>query len=64
MERNSRVHLQLGDETKYAKKGEGTILFYIELGGSFDENILYIIGLKKKFLSVLAVEDWGFFITF
>jgi hypothetical protein len=65
MERDSDVHVELGDDAKYAVKGEGTIMFQLESGGSLDaQDVLYVPGLKKNFLSVSAMEDKGFFITF
>jgi hypothetical protein len=65
MERDSDVHVQLGDDAKYAVKGEGTIMFQLESGGSLDaQDVLYVPGLKKNFLSVSTMEDKGFFITF
>jgi hypothetical protein len=65
MERDSDVHVELGDDAKYAVKGEGTITFQLESGGSLDaQDVLYVPGLKNNFLSVSAMEDRGFFITF
>jgi hypothetical protein len=62
MERDSYVHVELGDDAKYAVKGEGTITFHLESGGSFDaQDVLYVPGLKKNFLSVSTMEDKGFF---
>jgi hypothetical protein len=44
---------------------EGTITFQLDSGGSLDaEDVLYKPWLKKNFLSVLAMEDMGFSITF
>jgi hypothetical protein len=55
----------LGDDAKYAVKGEGTITFHLESGGSLDaHDVLYVPGLKKNFLSVSAMEDKGLFVTF
>ena len=33
-ESDSDVHVELGDDAKYAVKGEGTITFHLESGGS------------------------------
>jgi hypothetical protein len=53
--------VELGDDAKYAVKGEGTILFQLESGGSFEaHDVLYVLGLKKNFLSVSVMEDRGF----
>jgi hypothetical protein len=40
-------------------------MFYLESISSFDaQDVLYIPGLKKNFLSVSAMEDGGFVIMF
>jgi hypothetical protein len=60
-----RIHVELGDDAKYAVKGEGTILFQLESGGSFDaQDVLYVPGLRKNFLSVSVMEDRGFSVIF
>jgi hypothetical protein len=57
--------VELGDEAKYALKGEGTNTFQLELGNSLDaKDALYVPILKKNFLSVLAMEDMGLSINF
>jgi hypothetical protein len=64
-ERDSRVHVELDDDAKYAVKGEGTVLVQLEEGGSFDAwDVLYVPRLKKNLLSVSTMEDRGFVITF
>jgi hypothetical protein len=64
-ERDSDVHVQLGDDAKYVVKGEGTITFQLESGGLLDaHDVLYVPSLKKKFLSVSAMEDRGFVVAF
>jgi hypothetical protein len=64
-ERDSGVHVELGDDAKYEVKGDGTILFQLELGGSFDDHdVLYVLGLKNNFLSILSIEDMDFAVTF
>ena len=65
MERDLDVHVQLGDDAKETVKGEGKITFWLELGGSLNaHNVLYVPGLKKKSLSVSAMEEKGFVIAF
>jgi hypothetical protein len=50
--------VDLGDDAKYAVKGEGTIFFQLELGGSLDaQDVLYVQGLKNNFLLVSAMVD-------
>jgi hypothetical protein len=41
--RDSNIHVQFGDDARYAVKGEGTIMFHLESGGSLDaQDVLYI----------------------
>jgi hypothetical protein len=64
-ERDSDVHVQHGDDFKYAMKGGGTIMFQLESGGSLDaQDVLYIPRLKDNFLLVSAMEDRGFVVIF
>jgi hypothetical protein len=65
MEKDLGIHVEIGDDAKYAVKGEGTILFQLELGGLFEaQDVLYVPGLKKNLLSDLVMEDMGFVIMF
>ena len=41
-ESDSRIHVELGDDAKYAVGGEGIVLFLLELGGSFDAQDAYL----------------------
>jgi hypothetical protein len=53
IERDSDVHVKLGDDTKYVVKGEGIITFYFDSRGVLDaHDMIYITCLKKIFLSV------------
>jgi hypothetical protein len=65
MEKESKVHLELGDDSRYAVKGEGTITIQLELGSLLDSHdVLYVPCLKKNFLSISFMEDRGFVVTF
>jgi hypothetical protein len=65
LKEDSGIHVELGGDAKYAMKGEGTILFQLELGGSFEaQDVLYVPALKKNFLSVSVMEDRGFVVMF
>jgi hypothetical protein len=58
---DSRIDVDLGDDSKYVLKGEVTILFWIELGGSFEnQDVLYVPRLRKYFLSISVMENKGF----
>ena len=64
-ERDSDVHVQLGDDAKYVVKGEGIVTFQLKLGGSLDaHDVLYVPGLKKNLLLGSTMEDRGFAVTF
>jgi hypothetical protein len=55
------IHVELSDDAKYAVKGEGTIVFQLESGGSFEaHDVLYVPRTKKKLLSASVMEDRGF----
>jgi hypothetical protein len=57
--------VELGDDVRYAVKGQGTITFQLELGSSLDAlDVLYILVLKKTFLSVSTMKGRGFSVTF
>jgi hypothetical protein len=61
MERDSIVHVELGDNVRYAVKGEGIVSFQLESRGLFDvHDVLYVPGMKKNFLSVLTMEGHYF----
>ena len=48
MKTDSGIHVKLGDDAKYAVKGEGTISFQLESGRSFDaQDVLFLPGLNK-----------------
>jgi hypothetical protein len=64
-EKDSGIHVELGNDAKYAVKGVGTILFQLESGGSLEtKDVLYVPGLRKNLLSVSAMEDKGFVVKF
>jgi hypothetical protein len=65
MEKESKVHVELGDDSRYAVNGERKITFHFELGGSLDSHdVLYVLGLKRKLRSVSSMKDKDFSVTF
>jgi hypothetical protein len=59
------VQVELGDYAKYPIVGVGTIPFQLELGNSLDfDDLLFVLGLSKNFLSVSVMEDKGFAVEF
>jgi hypothetical protein len=64
-EGDSSLHVELGNEAKYAVRGQGTVQFQLESGGSFDaQEVLYVPGLKKNLLSISVMEDKGYEVNF
>jgi hypothetical protein len=64
-ERDCDLHVQLGDDSKYVVRGDGTITFHIDSRGLlYSQDVLYVPGLKNNFLSVSSIEDRGFSVTF
>jgi hypothetical protein len=48
-EEDSKIHVELGNDAKYAMRVQGTVQFQLESGGSFDaQEVLYVPGLKKN----------------
>jgi hypothetical protein len=65
VEKDSSIYVELGYDAKYAVKGEGTILFQLDLGDLFEsKDVLYVLGIRRNFLSVSVMEDKGFSIMF
>ena len=60
-EKDSSLHVELGDNAKYAVKGIGSRSFQLD---SRDSHILFVPGLKKNLLSISALEDKGYKVAF
>jgi hypothetical protein len=47
---DSELHIQLGNNAKYPVKGQETVQFQLESGGSFDaQKVLYVPSQKKTY---------------
>jgi hypothetical protein len=65
MEIDLDVHVDVFYYSSYVVEGEGIVTFQIMSGGSLDaQDVIYILSLKKNFLSISAMEDTGFVVTF
>ena len=63
-EEDSELHIELGNNAKYAVRGQGAIQFQLESRGSFDaQEVPYALGLKNLF-SISIVEDKGYEVNF
>jgi hypothetical protein len=59
------LYIELGDESKYPVRGQGTMQFQLELGGSFDAHeVLYVPSLKKNMFSISSMEGKGYEVNF
>jgi hypothetical protein len=55
---DSGIHVDLGDDVKYALKGEGEIFFQLESVGSFEsQDVLDVPRLRRNSLLVPAMEN-------
>ena len=64
-EHKTSVEVEMGDETSYSIQGIGSTLFSLDSGTELrTTEILYVPGIKKNLLSVSALEDKGFRVTF
>jgi hypothetical protein len=65
IEKKSPVLVELGDDATYAIQGVGSTSFQLDSGILLHiDGILFVLGLKKKLLSISALEDKGFKVTF
>ena len=59
------LHVELGTNAKCVVEGVGTVRFQLESRGSLEvASVLYVSELKINLLSVSAMEDKGYTITF
>jgi uncharacterized protein YrrD len=53
-ERDSDVHVEIGDDVMYAVKGDIIVTFQVESRGLLDSHdVIYVPGLKKNTLSLI-----------
>jgi hypothetical protein len=58
-------HVELSDDAEYIVEGEGTILFHLDSGGLLEEHdVIFVLELKKNFISVSSIDERGFAILF
>lgn len=64
-ERDLALHVELGDNAKYAVKGAATTWFQLESGDSLHmRDVLFVLGLKKNLLHISALDDRGYKVAF
>jgi hypothetical protein len=65
VEKESRLHVVLGDNARYTVKGVGTSSFKLDSDIPLQlSEVLYVPGMKRNLVSVSVVEDKGYKVTF
>jgi hypothetical protein len=65
VEKESRLHVVLGDNARYTVKGVGTSSFQLDSDIPLQlSEVLYVPGMKRNLVSVSALEDKGYKVTF
>jgi hypothetical protein len=65
VEKESCLHVVLGDNARYTVKGVGTSTFQLDSDIPLQlSEVLYVPGMKRNLVSVSALEDKGYKLTF
>jgi hypothetical protein len=65
VEKESRLHVVLGDIPKYTMKGVGSSTFQLDFDIPLQlSEVLYVPRMKRNIVSIFALEDKGYKVTF
>jgi hypothetical protein len=65
VEKETNLHVVLGDNARYIVKGVGTSTFQLDSDLPLQlSEILYVPGMKRNLVSISALEDKGYKVTF
>jgi hypothetical protein len=65
IEKETHLHVVLGDDDRYNMRGVGTSTFQLDSYMQFKlEEVLYVPGMKRNLVSISALEKKGYKITF
>jgi hypothetical protein len=65
VEKESSLHVVLGDNARYNVKGVGTSTFQLDSDIPLQlSEVLYVLGMKRNLVSVSDLEDKGYKVTF
>ena len=65
VEKETNLEIILGDDMKYPVKGVGNISLKLNQGNMIHlQDVLYVPDLKKNLVSISAMEDKGYKVTF
>lgn len=61
MEKESNLHVVIGDDVQYSVRGFGSTFLNLEFGMSLHlSDILFVLGIKRNLISISALEDKGY----
>jgi hypothetical protein len=65
VEKESRLHVVLGDNARYTVKGIGSSSFQLDYDIPLQlSEVLYVPEMKRNLVSVSSLEDKGYQVTF
>jgi len=65
VEKKTNLEIILGDNATYPVKGIGTVTPHLNQGQTlYLQEVLFVLDLKKNLVSIFAMEDKGFKVTF
>ena len=65
VEKDSRLHVVLGDDARYTVKGFGATSFQLDSGTLLHlSDVLFIPGMRRSLVSISALEDKGYKVSF
>jgi hypothetical protein len=65
VEKESSLHVELGDNARYTMKGVGTSTFQLDSDIPLQlSEVLYVSGMKMNLVSISSLEDKGYKVTF
>jgi hypothetical protein len=65
VEKETHLHVVLGDDARYNVKGVGTSTFQLDSNMQLQlREVLYVPGMKRNLVSIFVLEDKGYKVTF
>jgi hypothetical protein len=65
VEKESHLHVVLGDNARYTVKGVGSSSFQLDSDIPLQlSEVLYVLGMKRNLVSISSLEDKGYKVTF
>jgi hypothetical protein len=65
VEKDSQLHVVLGDDARYTMKGSGAISFQLDSSTPLHlSDVLFVPGMRRNLVSISALEDKGYKVSF